>query len=68
MRPLLATAPAGQPAADVHEPDRWHARLSLASHDLFDRPDLREEIWSYTAGLAIPVPPRFTAEIDATAP
>ena len=46
-------------------PGRWHAHLSLASHDLVEPPDLRHEVWSYTAGLPIPVPQRFTAEIVA---
>jgi hypothetical protein len=60
VRPLLATAP-GIPA-DLFEPGRWRAHLSLASHDLAERPDLHEEVEAYVRGLDVPVPPSFRAE------
>jgi hypothetical protein len=49
VRPLLADAP-GLPA-DLYTPDRWRAHLSLASHDLFDRADLLDEVEEYVRGL-----------------
>jgi hypothetical protein len=63
VRPLLEPAP-GLPA-DRFEPGRWHAHLSLGSHDLAARPDLHDEVEEYVRGLAIEVPPEFPAEIVA---
>ena len=50
VRPLLEPAPGL--AADLFEPDRWYAHLSLGSHDLAARPDLHDEVEDYVRGLA----------------
>jgi len=63
VRPLLGPAP-GLPA-DLFERERWRAHLSLASHDLFERLDLHEEVEAYVRGLAVDVPAEFTAEVVA---
>ena len=61
VRPLLLPA-AGLPA-DLFEPGRWHAHLSLGSHDLAARPDLHDEVEAYVRGLAVEVPAEFPAEV-----
>ena len=63
VRPLLVPA-AGLPA-DLFEPGRWHAHLSLGSHDLAARPDLHDEVEAYVRGLAVEVPAEFPAEVVA---
>jgi hypothetical protein len=63
VRPLLEPAPGL--AADLFEPDRWRAHLSLASHDLVARPDLHDEVEEYVRGLAVEAPAEFTAEVVA---
>jgi hypothetical protein len=63
VRPLVVDVP-GLPA-DLYEPDCWRAHLSLASHDLFDREDLRDEVEDYVRGLHIDVPTSFTADTVA---
>jgi hypothetical protein len=63
VRPLLGDAP-GLPA-DLYAPGRWRAHLSLASHDLFDRADLRDEVEEYVRGLGVDVPASFTADTVA---
>jgi hypothetical protein len=63
VRPLLDSAP-GLPA-DLYEPGRWHAHLSLGSHDLAARPDLHDEVEAYVRGLAVEVPAEFPAEVVA---
>ena len=63
VRPQLEPAPGL--AADLFEPERWRAHLSLGSHDLAARPDLHEEVEAYVRELAIEVPAEFPAEIVA---
>jgi hypothetical protein len=63
VRPLLTPAP-GLPA-DLFEPGRWHAHLSLGSHDLAARPDLHEEVEAFVRGLSVEVPAEFSAEVVA---
>ena len=63
VRPLLAPDAPGRLAADVHEPGAWRGHLSLASHELAERADLREEVEDYARGLDVPVPARFSAEL-----
>jgi hypothetical protein len=63
VRPLLDSAP-GLPA-DLYEPGRWHAHLSLGSHDLAARPELHDEVEAYVRGLAVEVPAEFPAEVVA---
>lgn len=60
----LVTEATGLPA-DLYTPGRWRAHLSLASHDLWDRPELRDEVEDYVRGLAIDVPSSFTADTVA---
>jgi hypothetical protein len=63
VRPLLADAPGLR--ADLYSPGRWRAHVSLASHDLFDREDLRDEVEEYVRGLNVDVPAFFTADTVA---
>ena len=63
MRPLLVAT--NGLAADLLSPSRWHAHLSLGSHDLAARPDLHDEVEAYVRGLAVEVPPEFLAEVVA---
>ena len=63
VRPLLEPAPGL--AADLFEPDRWYAHLSLGSHDLAARPDLHDEVEDYVRGLGVEVPDEFPAEVVA---
>lgn len=60
VRPLLQ--PTTGLAADTHDGSRFHAHLSLASHELYERPDLREEIAAFAAALPVTYPPAFTAD------
>ena len=62
VRPVLGARPAGQLPADVHDPGRWHAHVSLATHELFTRPELFGEVEAYVRGLGVPVPTSFTAD------
>lgn len=48
---------------DLYRPGRWHAHLSLASHDLADRLDLVGEVEAFVRGLAVEVPASFVAEV-----
>ena len=63
VRPLLE--PATGLAADLFERGRWHAHLSLGSHDLIERRDLHDEVEAYVRGLAVDVPAEFRAEVVA---
>lgn len=63
VAPLLAPS-AGLPA-DVFVPDRFHPHLSLASHDLFSRPDLRDEVARFIAALPVKAPAGFLGETVA---
>jgi hypothetical protein len=63
VRPLLGSAPGFDP--DTYEPGEWRAHLSLASHELFERADLRDEVEEYIAALDVRYPPRFTADTVA---
>jgi hypothetical protein len=64
-----AVAPLRQPADDP-EPnlfDRrtFRAHLSLASHDLYERPDLGDEVEEFVRGLGIDVPSTFPGDTVA---
>lgn len=65
VRPLLTVPPSGSLPADVKDADRWRGHLSLASHDLYDRPELRPEVLDYIRALDVAFPPRFTADVVA---
>lgn len=62
VRPLLAPTPPEQLSADVHDPAMWRGHVSLATHELFERPELLDELEHYVSGLALPVPAKFLAE------
>lgn len=53
--------PAGNPEPHPFDPATFSPHLSLASHDLHERPDLHEEVGAYLAELDVPVPAGFTA-------
>ena len=63
VRPLLA--PTSSLAPDTYAPGRWRAHLSLASHELYERSDLRDEVEQYVRGLAIEHPRSFVADTVA---
>lgn len=58
VRPLLDPAAPGL-AADLFDPGRWRGHLSLASHELVSRSDLRDEVENYVRRLAVAVPASF---------
>jgi hypothetical protein len=60
VRPLLG--PSGTLPPSLYEPDRWLAHISLVSHELRVRADLREEVEDYVTGLGIMPPSSFTAD------
>jgi hypothetical protein len=60
VRPLVG--PSGTLPPDLYEPDRWLAHISLASHELRVRADLREEVEDYVRGLGVMPPSSFTAD------
>lgn len=47
--------------ADLHERADWHGHLSLASHELLDRADLRDEVEQFVRQLEEPYPVHFSA-------
>jgi hypothetical protein len=55
--------PAEDPEPNFFDPGTFHAHLSLASHDLYERPDLADEVDEFVRGLAVDHPPGFTGEI-----
>ena len=62
VRPLIFKPPAGQLPADVHDRDRWRGHVSLATHELFTRPELLPEVEASVHGLGVAVPASFTAD------
>jgi 2'-5' RNA ligase superfamily len=59
VQPLLRTT-SGLPA-DVRSRDNWRGHLSLASHELIVRADLREEVELFIRQLQTPYPSDFQA-------
>lgn len=55
-------SPMNSPQAHTFDRDAFAAHLSLASHDLYERPDLHDEVGEFVAGLAVPVPPGFRGD------
>lgn len=47
--------------ADLRSRDDWFGHLSLASHELLDRPDLRDEVEEFVRQLPVTWPPSFQA-------
>ena len=60
VRPLLG--PSGSLVPDLYEPDRWMPHISLVSHEMRIRADLREEVEDYVNGLGVIPPASFTAD------
>ena len=56
----LLRATGGLPA-DLPDRDSWRGHLSLASHELSNRPDLREEVEIFIRQLEVPFPSSFQA-------
>ena len=59
LQPLLAATDALP--ADLYRQGRWRGHLSLASHELSVRPDLRAEVERFVRQLATPYPSSFGA-------
>lgn len=59
VRPLLRSV--GSLAADIRGREDWQGHLSLASHELLDRADLRDEVESFIDQLDTPYPSKFIA-------
>jgi len=54
--------PMGVPLPNDYEPDLFHAHLSLASHDLYGRPDLHDEVGEFVHELGVDVPTGFVGD------
>lgn len=52
----------GSPPANDYEPEHYRAHLSLASHDLYGRPDLHDEVGEYIRELDVDVPDGFRGD------
>lgn len=63
LAPLRTPVPHHQPVC--FEPDTFHGHLSLASHDLLDRPDLRTEVEEYLQAIPIAPPTSFIGDTVA---
>lgn len=61
VRPVLVPTPPDRLPADVHDPARWHGHVSRATHELFQRPEILDEVEADVRGLNVPVPGSFTA-------
>ena len=51
--------PMNNPLPNDFVPELFRGHLSLASHDLYERPDLRDEVGEFIAELEVPVPTSF---------
>lgn len=54
--------PMHAPLPNDYDPEHWRAHLSLASHDLYGRPDLRDEVGAFIHGLQVEVPSDFRGD------
>lgn len=54
--------PMDDPEPNYFDPGHFNAHLSLASHDMFERPDLVNEVHEYVNGLGVQYPRTFTGE------
>ncbi|WP_433282307.1 2'-5' RNA ligase family protein [Pseudonocardia xinjiangensis] len=57
--------PADDPEPNLFDRQRFRAHLSLASHDLYERPDLTDEVEEFVRGLDIEVPATFPGDTVA---
>ena len=60
VRPLVG--PSGPLPPALYEPDKWMAHISLGSHELRVRADLRREIEDYVNDLGVRAPSSFIAD------
>ena len=51
--------PMNNPLPNDFVPELFRGHLSLASHDLYERPDLRDEVGEFIRELEVPVPSGF---------
>jgi len=63
VQPLLR--PVDSLAADIRGRESWRGHLSLASHELLDRADLRDEVEVFIHQLDIAHPSSFGAQLVA---
>jgi len=63
VQPLLR--PVESLTADIQGPESWRGHLSLASHELLDRADLRDEVEAFIHQLDIAHPSSFPAQLVA---
>ena len=63
VQPLLR--PVDSLAADIRGRESWRGHLSLASHELLDRADLRDEVEVFIRQLDIAHPSSFPAQLVA---
>src|SRR5829696_2937311 len=63
VQPLLR--PVDSLAADIRGRESWRGHLSLASHELLDRADLRDEVEVFIHQLDIAHPSSFPAQLVA---
>ena len=54
--------PMSSPELHAFDPERFRAHLSLASHDLYVRPDLHDEVGAFIRELDEPVPAGFVGD------
>lgn len=50
------------PLANDYDPEQYRAHLSLASHDLYGRPDLHDEVGAFIRELDVDVPTGFRGD------
>ena len=63
LQPLLAATDALP--ADLYRPGRWRGHVSLASHELSVRPDLRADVERFVRQLQTPYPSSFAGTMVA---
>jgi hypothetical protein len=57
--------PMNSPELHTFDPEGFRAHFSLASHDLYERPDLREEVAEFLAALDVRYTPDFRGDTVA---
>lgn len=55
-------SPAPNPARHPFDRDTFRAHLSLVSHDMYERPDLSDEVAEYVDGLPVSFPDHFPGD------
>jgi hypothetical protein len=50
------------PQSNDYDPEQYRAHLSLASHDLYGRPDLHDEVGAFIRELDVDVPTGFRGD------